>query len=213
MKYFLFAIIAGRINMKNNFICRILCFLLVWSLLTSFLRTDFFVYAQDFEALRENVSMVNSYELFFPMVAGTLPTQKTYILKVVRDEGAILFSSDKGTKIARLLDVSDKRLLEAEQLLLQGNQELALKSLNDSRRKILKVVKIMNDLSRKDKNEELILNSSLAMSETAAKQQRLLLFLSKNTSGNLLESLKLNYDTAKSLEMFSDEILFKFLHR
>jgi len=111
------------------------------------------------------------------------------------------------------LDVSDKRLLEAEQLLLQGNQELALKSLNDSRRKILKVVKIMNDLSRKDKNEELILNSSLAMSETAAKQQRLLLFLSKNTSGNLLESLKLNYDTAKSLEMFSDEILFKFLHR
>jgi len=213
MKYFLFAIIAGRINMKNNFICRILCFLLVWSLLTSFLRTDFFVYAQDFEALRENVSMVNSYELFFPMVAGTLPTQKTYILKVVRTEGAILFSSDKGTKIARLLDVSDKRLLEAEQLLLQGNQELALKSLNDSRRKILKVVKIMNDLSRKDKNEELILNSSLAMSETAAKQQRLLLFLSKNTSGNLLESLKLNYDTAKSLEMFSDEILFKFLHR
>lgn len=71
----------------------------------------------------------------------------------------------------------------------------------------------MGDLSKENKNEELILNASLAMSETAAKQQRLLLFLSKNTSGSLLESLKSNYDTSKSLELFSDEILFKFLHR
>lgn len=171
------------------------------------------VYASEFEEQREYVSEINSYELFFPMVAGTLPTKKIYILKVIRDEGAILFSSNKGKKVEILLDVSDKRLLEAEQLLLQGNQNLALKSLTDSRKKILKVMKIMGDSSKKDKDEELIINTSLAMSETAAKQQRLLLFLSRNANEMLLESLKLNYDTSKSLEKFSDEILFKFLHK
>lgn len=199
--------------MKKNFFWKNLCVLLFFIFLSPFLQTGLLVNAQDFEELRKNVSEVNSYELFFPMVAGTLPTKKTYILKVIRDEGGILFSYDKGTKVARLLDVSNKRLLEAEQLLLQGNQKLALKSLDNSRKKMLKVIKIMSSLSKKDKNEELVLNASLAMSETSAKQQRLLLFLSRNANEMLLESLKLNYDTSKSLEKFADEILFKFLHK
>jgi len=64
-----------------------------------------------------NFSQMNTYELFWPLVAGKVPGDRFYKFKAWRDQlmGKLIFSSFKKAEYFKLQ--ANKRLIEAEKLL------------------------------------------------------------------------------------------------
>ena len=75
---------------------------------------------------------VNSYELFWPLVAGRTEDDPLYFLKLFKEglSGFFIFDLNKKADYAVLLGT--KRVLEAEQLLNNGKSDTALKALERS---------------------------------------------------------------------------------
>ncbi len=73
---------------------------------------------------------VDSYELFWPMVAGKLPGESMYSLKLLKENlrGALIFGTVQKSEYK--IFIAAKRILEAEKLLSLAKNDLALKSLN-----------------------------------------------------------------------------------
>lgn len=73
---------------------------------------------------------VDSYELFWPMVAGKLPGEPMYTLKMLKENvrGTLIFGSVQKSEYKIFL--AAKRILEAEKLLSLAKNDLALQSLN-----------------------------------------------------------------------------------
>lgn len=72
---------------------------------------------------------INSYELFWPLVAGKVEGDSLYFLKILKENlrGMVIFGPAKKAEYAVLLGT--KRVLEAEKLTEKGNQDLATKTL------------------------------------------------------------------------------------
>lgn len=182
--------------------------ILVLSWLLSITIVSLPVYASEFEEAVSQTYSVNSYELFHPMVAGVLPGQPAYFLKTLRDKKDEFFAFDRFEKSKVNLHLSNKRLLEGEQLLLLGKDELAIKTLKSSQKHLLKAI----NLTQKIKKEEEVLSISLQILETSGKQQKLLAFLAKNQGEEIRDVLENNYNFTQEAGKFSDELIFKFLH-
>lgn len=73
---------------------------------------------------------VNSYELFWPLVAGKTEGDSSYFLKTLKENlrGMLIFGPGKKAEYAVLLGT--KRVLEAEKLVDKGSQDLATKTLS-----------------------------------------------------------------------------------
>ncbi|KKQ95748.1 MAG: hypothetical protein UV74_C0013G0355 [Candidatus Woesebacteria bacterium GW2011_GWB1_43_14] len=83
------------------------------------------------EAVEEpKVTNVNSYELFWPLVAGKTKGESLYSLKLFKEKarGALIFGAFK--KVDYEVFLATKRVIEAEKLLNSGKQDLANESLN-----------------------------------------------------------------------------------
>lgn len=77
------------------------------------------------------VKAVSSYEMFYPMVAGkTVADGFVYKLKIFKEtiRGALIFGPVQ--KADYNIFLASKRLLEAEKLLLEKNDDMALVTLN-----------------------------------------------------------------------------------
>lgn len=72
---------------------------------------------------------VDSYNLFWPLSAGKTESDSLYALKLFKEtvEGWFVFGDSKKVDYAILLGT--KRVLEAEKLLMEGKNELAIKAL------------------------------------------------------------------------------------
>lgn len=72
---------------------------------------------------------INSYELFWPLVAGRTEGDSLYSLKLLNEQvrGWLIFDKSKKADYSILLGT--KRVLEAEELIKDDNIDLALKSL------------------------------------------------------------------------------------
>lgn len=73
---------------------------------------------------------VDSYELFWPMVAGKLPGESMYQLKILKENlrGVMIFGPRQKSEYK--IFIAAKRILEAEKLLSLTENDLARKSLN-----------------------------------------------------------------------------------
>lgn len=94
---------------------------------------------------KPNQTQINSYELFWPITAGKVMGDSLYPLKLLKENlrEALIFSEVK--KVDYNLKLSEKRLVEAEYLLLQkkdyGNGNKTLEEAKKKRDKVLSLVK------------------------------------------------------------------------
>ena len=86
------------------------------------------------------VSAKSSYELFYPIVAGKVPGDSWYSLKMLREKFVALLLFDNDKKIDYHTSLSKKRLVEGEKLIVEKkNYALGIKSLENSVRESEKV--------------------------------------------------------------------------
>lgn len=77
-------------------------------------------------------SSMTTYEMFWPIVAGKVPGDKFYNLKLWRDKLASLLFFDKVKKSEYLKQLANKRLVEAEKLIEIKRYSLVPQTLEDS---------------------------------------------------------------------------------
>src|SRR3989344_5178852 len=85
-------------------------------------------------------SATSSYELFYPIVAGKIPGDSWYSLKMFREKvvGLLLFDNNK--KIEYRTSLSKKRLVEGEKLIVEKkNYSLGIETLENAVRETEKV--------------------------------------------------------------------------
>jgi len=91
------------------------------------------VLAQEKEmAVSPSVEEVDSFELFWPMVAGKTRESGIYRIKKLKEEvrGWLIFGKPQKASYKVFLGV--KRVLEAEKLIKEGKTDLALETLRDA---------------------------------------------------------------------------------
>ncbi|QQS38628.1 hypothetical protein IPM62_04575 [Candidatus Woesebacteria bacterium] len=97
-------------------------------------------------------SEINSYELFWPLVAGKTRTEKMYFLKRIKEKtrGALIFGSSQ--KVDYHVFIAVKRTLETEKLLNEGKKDAASDTLKDAIEELDKAEEKVNDISKKGGN-------------------------------------------------------------
>ena len=100
-----------------------------------------------------SMSVKSSYELFYPIVAGKIPGDKWYGLKIFREKAVGIFLFDVIKKSQYYMSLSKKRLVEAEKLITEKKDyQLGIKTLEESD-KNLKTAWLL--LVNEDANNEL----------------------------------------------------------
>lgn len=82
------------------------------------------------EALAATPQPVNSFEFFWPLVAGKTMADKTYFIKILKEEIREFFIFGKAQKADHQVFRATKRVLEAEKLFGMGKGDLAIKTLD-----------------------------------------------------------------------------------
>jgi hypothetical protein len=107
-------------------------------LLTVFsIGTFFFVFSSGIISAEDNLiskqsTEINSFELFWPVVAGKTMDDPLYFLKTLKEtlRGMLIFGKAQKAEYAVLL--STKRVVEAERLINEGKNDLADKTLEQA---------------------------------------------------------------------------------
>lgn len=81
----------------------------------------------------EEAQIVNSFELFWPLVAGKTEDTSFYFLKLIKEQVLGWFISGDSKKADYAVLLGTKRALEAEKLLKDGKNDLALKTLEKAK--------------------------------------------------------------------------------
>lgn len=120
--------------MKKIFL--VLSFLFLFSLLPSF------VYAQE---TKNNQGDVNSFELFWPVVAGKSKGDTLYSLKLFKEKvrGFLIFG--KPQKADYSLFLATKRILEAEKLSKEGKKDYSVQTFDMALSQLAVVEKSIED--------------------------------------------------------------------
>lgn len=100
---------------------------LVLSFLTFLSLVPFSVYAQETKNELENI---NSFELFWPLVAGKVKGDKFYSLKIFKENARGFLIFGKPQKADYSLFIATKRILEVEKLANDDKKELSLQTLD-----------------------------------------------------------------------------------
>lgn len=79
---------------------------------------------------------MTTYELFWPIVAGKVPGDKFYSLKLWRDKLASFFFFDRVKKSEYLKQLANKRLVEAEKLIEIKRYSLVSQTLEESNKNL-----------------------------------------------------------------------------
>ena len=88
----------------------------------------------------------SSYELFYPIVAGKVPGDKWYGLKMLREKVVLFFLFNSEKKVEYHTSLSKKRLVEAEKLIIVNkNYKLGVDTLKKSIDELEEALKITPD--------------------------------------------------------------------
>lgn len=104
----------------------------------------------------------SSYELFYPIVAGKVPGDKWYGLKMFREKVVSLFLFNPEKKAEYHTSLSKKRLVEAEKLIVVNkNYPLGIDTLKKSTDELEQALKISQD----NPDRTIILNFMLKLAD------------------------------------------------
>lgn len=95
-----------------------------------FLLIGLFVFLFGITGSAKAVDAMNSFEVFWPMVAGKLPGESMYQFKILKENlrGILIFGPVQKSEYR--IFIAAKRILEAEKLLSLSKNDVALKTLN-----------------------------------------------------------------------------------
>ena len=101
------------------------------------------------EAEEVIVENINSYELFWPLVAGKTSNESLYFLKRFKEKirGALIFGNAQKAEYESML--ATKRLLEVEKLLGEGNEDEARDTLEQASERLSEVKEEWDDVDDK----------------------------------------------------------------
>ncbi len=119
---------------------------------------------------KAKTEVVNSFEMFWPMVAGKTEGDKFYSVKLLKEKirGYLIFGPAPKADYQVFLGV--KRLLEAEKLLSEGKQSLSLTTLDKSVNEF-QAAQTTVPLNSKDKLEKVISLATYLSSKYSSDQQ------------------------------------------
>lgn len=156
------------------------------------------VYAQQDQASPASTTSatVNRFELFWPLTAGKTSDQSMYFLKKFKEDlrGMLIFGTAQKADYQVML--ATKRLLEADQLLANGNTAAADETLQAGSEK-LRAARLAMDTVDKASAADTIIN----MQKRLANMDKLLVELQQKYSNNtrIQEMLKLEQEAASKL--------------
>jgi hypothetical protein len=125
-----------------------------------------------------SASNVNSFELFWPMVAGKTQADSLYSLKRLKENLRGVFIFGGAQKADYNLLLATKRSLEAEKLLNEDNKDLANKTLDDMNNQLNSSL----DLWKKDRETNNKSSIKNLVGQKLSKLDIFLTYLSNQTS-------------------------------
>ena len=130
----------------------------------------------------ETVTEVDSFELFWPIVAGKTRGDSLYFLKKLKENvrGWLIFGDAKDAEYEVFL--ATKRVVEAEALIKNDEHELARETIEDARENVADALDEWEDVEDKDTAIKHELNNKLANLE------KFLPYLSTQTDNSDLQS-------------------------
>lgn len=134
----------------------------------------------------EKMADVNSFELFWPIVAGKTRGDSFYFLKTLKEDlrGLIIFGNPEKANYSVLL--ATKRTVEAEKLINEGKQDLANKTLESAIKDVDSAeASVANAISSGDDFQ----GNGQAMSDSLKKIVLLADWLNSKNQNDLLQQL------------------------
>jgi len=112
----------------------------------------------DVMGTEDEVAEVNSFELFWPVVAGKTRGDSLYFLKSLKEKviGILVFGDAK--KADYLISLATKRVVEAEKLLLDGKEDLAIKTLDEAEENVVKSREYWDGVDNKANEGDIMIN-------------------------------------------------------
>lgn len=98
------------------------------------------------EEMMETHSL-NSYELFWPVVAGRTRSNRLYIVKRLKERVRGLLIFGHAQKVDYRISLATKRVLETEQLVAEGREDLASATLSDANEELTKATTTWANIS------------------------------------------------------------------
>lgn len=141
-------------------------------------------------------TIVNSYELFWPIVPGRVMGDKLYFLKLFKEKlrESVIMSSFK--KADYLITISEKRLVEAEYLYKNGN----IKAGSETLSVVVKTwLRVRNLLSQTKSTGTDVANLQIRFASSLEKQSLVLEDLLVKLQGKEMDGIKTSIDKAKEL--------------
>lgn len=139
---------------------------------------------------------LSSYELFWPVVAGRTRSSRLYMVKRLKEQVRGLLIFGHAQKVDYRISLATKRLLETEQLANEGKVDLAMATLEDADKELVKATSIWANISdRSTVSQDMIneLNNKLANLQTFIPQ------LEEKSSEELNTSLESTLNLVVSL--------------
>ena len=104
---------------------------------------------------------IDSFELFWPVVAGKTREDSLYFLKKMKERirGWVIFGDAKDAEYN--LELATKRVVEAEQLINDDKHDLAAKTLDDAKERVEAAADEWEDVDNKETNLKHEINNKL----------------------------------------------------
>ena len=112
----------------------------------------------DVQGTSEEVEEIKSVELFWPVVAGKTMGDPLYFLKSAKEKVRGWFISGKAKKADYEMLLATKRVVEAEKLLMDGKEDLAIKTLNKAEASVEKSRNYWTDVENKGDKPDIMIN-------------------------------------------------------
>lgn len=116
------------------------------------------------------VEEANSFELFWPMVAGKTSQDSLYFLKTLKEKVRGIFIFGAPQKAEYAVFISTKRVLEAEKLLTDGKEDAAVKAIDAA---IAQLAKAENQVTKAKEAKASLGGVAATMSTRLANTQKL----------------------------------------
>lgn len=94
----------------------------------------------------------NSYTFFWPVVAGKTIDDKLFFLKELKEKFTGMFIFGEAEKVDYAVQLSTKRILEAEKLLKENKESFAMETLEKAEAQLSSAVDALNSVKEKSKS-------------------------------------------------------------
>lgn len=113
---------------------------------------------KEVQGTNDAIKEVNSFELFWPVVAGKTRGTPLYGLKRMKEKVRGWFIFGKAEKADYEVSLATKRVVEAEKLLKEGEDSSAIKTLDEGEESVVRARDLWNAVETKAEKGDIMVN-------------------------------------------------------